>query len=368
MRKHWISFCLACFCCAVQAQDIEKKLFEAGFENVQVKQEKDTTKVYFEHREFRSPFHSMRYANLLLQEEQKELIFVPLHHSRPIGNYTADTFEFSALSKEDRRFFRDEISGYRFHFRIHPDLSARFGYYSSPFQVKFNVVLDSRIYLAPGLSVQTGISIPVENSLDAQDMKPRLAPSMLHYFIQPVNSHFVALSVGTFYYDTYGIDFQYRYAPLDGQWSFGLEAGYTGFYWLNADGFYSEDLEDLHLVTDVEFRPNFQNLSFKLSGGQFMFGDRGIRADMIKQFGTVDVGLHGGWSDLGTTAGFQIAFPLFPGKIYRNRHLEIRTTEEFRWEYNYNNEEPVTRSYRIGMPRISDVLRQYNSNLMKNLD
>lgn len=54
------------------------------------------------------------------------------------------------------------------------------------------------------------------------------------------------------------------------------------------------------------------------------------------------------FTELGTTVGFQFAFSLFPGKIYRGKNLELRTTEEFRWEYSYNNEEPVAEKYPIG--------------------
>src|SRR5690606_20077532 len=155
--------------------------------------------------------------------------------------------------------------GYRFSFRLHPDFSARFGYYSDPFQTKFNLILDTRLYLARGLSLNTGISFPVTNKLDAQDMSPRLAPSMLHYFTQPANGHFLAGSLGSFYSDRYGLDLQYRYAPLDSRWSFGLESGYTGYYWLNAGSFYAEELSDLYAVADVEYRLPFERLSLRLS-------------------------------------------------------------------------------------------------------
>ncbi|MCY2687783.1 YjbH domain-containing protein [Salinimicrobium sp. TH3] len=373
MRKNWNNlFLFLFFVAGIQAQEIQNKLYKAGFENIQVKEGEDSLKVFFEHREFRSPYHSMRYADLLLQEmEKKPLVWIPLYHNTPIGEYHANSYRFSSLSEEDRRFYRQYNSfqeAYRFHLRIHPDFSARFGYYSDPFQIKFNLILDSRIYLAPGLSLQTGIAIPIQNNLDAQDTKPRLAPSMLHYFAQPANSHFVALSLGSFYYDRYGIDLQYRYDDLSSPWSFGLESGLTGFYWMTSGSIYSEDVNNLHAIADVEYRLPFENLSVKLSAGKFLFEDLGGRVDLIRQFGTVDLGLHISATDAGVTGGFQFAFSLWPGTIIRTKKLEVRTSEEFRWEYSYNNEEPVARRYRLGIPRLDHVLRQYNAEFVKGLD
>ncbi|MDX1754304.1 MAG: YjbH domain-containing protein, partial [Salinimicrobium sediminis] len=336
------------------------------------KQENDSLKVFFEHREFRSPYHSMRYAELLLGEEvEQDLVWIPLYHNTPIGRFDAGSYRFTELSKEDRLFYRQHNSfqeDYRFHFRIHPDFSARFGYYSDPFQIKFNLILDSRIYLAPGLSLQTGVAFPVKNNLDAQDTKLRLAPSMLHYFAQPVNSHFVTLSLGSFYYDRYGFDLQYRYNNLSSPWSFGLETGLTGFYWMTSGSIYSEDVNTLHAIADVEYRLPIENLNLKLSAGKFLFEDVGARVDLIRQFGTVDLGLHISATDAGVTGGFQFAFSFWPGTIVRTKKLELRTTEEFRWEYSYNNEDPVARRYRLGIPRLDDLLRQYNEGFVQSLE
>ena len=227
------------------------------------------------------------------------------------------------------------------------------------------MILDTRIYLAPGLSLQSGISIPVQNNLDAQDMQPRLAPSMLHWFGQPLNSHFIAASIGSFYYDRYGFDLQYRHAPFNSRWSYGLESGLTGFYWMNAGSFYTEDMDNFHAVADVEYRLPFENLTAKLSGGQFLFEDLGARVDLIRQFAAAEIGLHVAATDAGVSGGFQFAFALWPGTIVRTKKLELRTTEEFRWEYSYNNEDPVARSYRIGVPRLDDVLRGYNGKFFR---
>lgn len=347
----------------LKAQELSGRLWDAGFEQVHVLEGLDTVTVFFEHRPFRSPYHSLVYAGLVA-DESRHVVWVPLYHNRPMGVYEGRELRYRPLESGEREAFNSRNSlagGYRFHFRIMPDFSARFGNFEQPFQTKTNIILDTRIYLLPGFSLHSGVLFPVENSLDAQETNIRVAPSHLHYFVELRPAHYLSLTGGLFHYDRYGLDLQYRYSRLDRRWSFGIESGYTGFYFLPPGSIYSESPDDLNLVVDVEYRLPFENLSVRLSGGQFLFRDRGVRGDLIKQFAAVEVGFHAGMTEAGTTAGFQLAFSLFPGKILRGKKVELRTTEEFRWEYTYNNEAAVARRYRLGTPRLADQLRQYNS-------
>lgn len=348
---------------SLRAQQLREDLWDAGFEQVHVLESSDTVTIFFEHRLFRSPYHSLTYAGLVA-DESRFVVWIPLYHNRPIGAYEGSSLAYRELKDEERAVFKARnnlAKGYRFHFRIMPDFSARFGNFDLPFQTKTNVILDSRIYLLPGLSLQSGVLFPLENSLDVQQMNIRVAPTHLHYFLELLPSHFLSLTGGLFHYDRYGIDLQYRYAPLGKRWSVGLESGYTGYYFLPPGSIYTEAPEDLNFVMDMEYRLPFENLSVRLSGGQFLFADRGVRGDLIKQFAALEVGFHAAFTQAGMTAGFQVAFPLFPGKILRSKKLELRTTEEFRWEYTYNNEALVARKYWLGTPRLADQLRQYNS-------
>jgi len=190
---------------------------------------------------------------------------------------------------------------------------------------------------------------------------------MLHYFNQPWDHNFISASVGSFYNNRYGVDLEFRHANLSKRWSYGVATGLTGFYWLNGLSLYNETLDDFYATADVEYRLPLENLSLKLTAGQFLYKDKGVRFDLIKQFAAAEIGLFASSTDIGTTTGFQFAFALFPGKIFRNRKVELRTTEEFRWEYTYNNVDPVAKNFRIGMPRLSDILRQYNQNFLNSL-
>ena len=374
MRNSWIKLLFFSFGLFAQAQDLTNTLSKAGFENVLLQTNKDSIDLFFELREFRNPYHSMRFAQLLLENDTTSVYnlhyYVPIFHNTPIGKYNAETLEYLPLTIADKKFYKatnNVFENYRFSVRIHPEVISRFGFYSDPFETKFNLNLDTRIYIARGLSVQTGITIPVSNNLDNQSLELRPAPSMLHYFNKAGTHDFISASLGSFYNNRYGVDLEYRHADLSKRWSYGIAGGVTGFYWFNALNIYSEPLDDVYLTADVEYRLPLENLSLKLTAGQFLYKDKGARLDLIKQFSAAEIGLFVAATDVGTTTGFQFAFALFPGKIVRTKKFEIRTTEEFRWEYTYNNSDPVARNFRIGMPRLSDVLRQYNQNFLNSL-
>jgi hypothetical protein len=79
----------------------------------------------------------------------------------------------------------------------------------------------------------------------------------------------------------------------------------------------------------------------------------------------LDFGLHISNTENGNAIGFQVAFPIFPGKIIRTRNFELRTTEEFRWEYSYFVANPVARYFRTGTPTLENVIRQYQNGFIQ---
>ncbi|WP_209331710.1 YjbH domain-containing protein [Lunatimonas salinarum] len=346
------------------------RLRSAGFEQVSTAIiAKDQQVFFWEHRNFRSPYHSLKWARNHL-EETDSVFFVPLYMNRPMGVYDANTFQYSPVSDEIANQYKNlnrPFAGYRWNFRISPDFSARFGDFETPFRSRTNVIVDTRVFILPGLSVQTGMLIPIQNNLGQFGAYVRLSPSHLNYFISPFRHHFLSLTAGTFFQDRYGVDVQYRYDDFNKRWNIGVEASLTGYYFIPGLSLYTESLNQLRILGDIEYRVMPWNVTTKLSIGRFLGNDDGIRFDIIKQYGLIDIGFFAAATRNGTSGGFQFAFPLFPGKLLRGKGWEIRTTEEFRWEYNYTYEAPIGRKFRLGMPRLADELRQYNSEFIQSL-
>jgi hypothetical protein len=362
-------FVIYCFSFSSEAQtQLSQALRAAGFEQVHVKDDEDTLKVFFEHRNFRNPHASMSFAIKILEDfTNKPIKLMPLFHNRTMGVYDGSNLDFQKLSRQDRDWFKkvNSMRDYRFSFRLMPDFTAAFGYYEQPFTNRTNLILDTRIYLFDGLSLHTGLLIPINNTLDTRSMNVSLGPSHLSYFYSKSSRHFILAHAGLFLSDRYGGELQYRYAPLDSKWSVGLSGSWTGIYFFDEKTMYKQPIRTWTGMIDMEWRLPITGMVAKATAGQFLFGDRGVRFDLLRQYGSADFGLHFSKTDFGTSVGFQIAFPLFPGKLIRTRDFELRTTEEFRWEYSYFKGNPVGRNFRTGMPRLDDVVRQYQSGFIQ---
>lgn len=368
MRNNLLLLAFFLLATTAQAQDKKAALQKAGFEQVQIWDSGDSSLIFFEHRNFRNPYHSFRWADRQVGDAAS-LAYVPLLFNRPMGVYQQKDYRYRLLDGGEKAYFKKvnrPFSGYRWSFRIQPDLAARFGNKERPFEIRTHLILDTRVFLLPGLSVQTGLLIPIQNNLDNRGMHLRMAPSHLHYFWNDRMPHFLGIAVGTFYNDRYGIDLQYRYDKLDRPWSWGLELARTGFYLLPPWQIYSEGINDMMALADVQYRWGAQDLTFKVTGGQFLYQDRGVRGDLIRQYGGVDLGLFAAVTRAGIAAGFNFTFPLFPGKLVRGENWELRTTEAFQWEYSYTNAGPIGQRFRMGMPRLDRTLRQYKASFLQN--
>jgi hypothetical protein len=355
---------------ALSAQQTPKeKAWKNGFERLYFEDGGDTVRISFEHRIFRQLGHSMDLLSLVLEEEigGRPVLFYPRYHSVLLGEYEGEK-GWSAISEDLTSRIQSQtnlVDDYRVQLTLVPEFAARFGYYEQPVQEMTNLILSTQVFLLPGLSVQSGILFPISNTLNFHEKNIRLAPSNLRFFKVLNRQDFFSLSSGLFYSNRYGVIAEYRHMNLNKDFSFGTEISYTGYYYLPRKGIFRTGLDQWVALADVEYRLPFEPLiSLKLTGGQFLNRDLGLRMDLISQYGAVDVGFFAAQTQAGFNGGFQVAFPLWPGKLVRTKKIELRTTEEFRWEYGYNNEEVVGRNFRLGFPKLADWTRQYHKKVV----
>ncbi|PSL03976.1 YjbH domain-containing protein [Cecembia rubra] len=349
---------------------IQNALSSHGFEKVLIEEEAELIWVFFEHRNFRNPAESMAFASKIIRAHtDKFLVFIPVFHNRPMGKYFGKEFLFKEIDKSDRQlFFQGTATPYRFNLRLMPDITAQFGFLENPLATRTNLIVDTRIYLARGLALHTGMTVPLVNSLDKRDVRPHLSPTHFSYFLSFNSRHFFLLQAGTFFSDRYGGDFQYRYSPLSSAFSMGVSTSLTGYYLQSWNALRIGGIKLPTWNFDISYAIGRLGLDIQLRVGQFLYGDKGGRLDLIRQYGNVDFGLHYSYTTLDQGIGAQVAFPLFPGKLFRSKHVELRATEEFRWEYQYRPNYPkAAKDFRTGTPRLDNVLRQYRSAFIQGI-
>lgn len=332
----------------------------------------DTTagRAYYEQRLDRNPLVGiLQMRKALPPRPDRE--YLPLMQGIPVGGYRiqGSEIEFRPLPRTERRDYhqRHPITPltYRFDFRIHPEFIANFGNFRNPVESRTSVYVQSQVYLWRGMVFNYGVLFPIQNDLDGRPNIVRPGPLYLNQFLAFEGHHFLSLSAGSFYSDRYGLNAQYQHMNLAGRWSYGLEAGLTGFYYYPRGGIYYESLRELLLLANAAYRFPAQDLTVNVSGGQYLAKDRGVRVDLVRQFTRVEIGLYAMKTGNGATLGFNLAVPIPPGKIAQGEHLRLRTSEEFRWEYTYTRGYNIGERYRLGY-QLDERLRQYHRSYLGN--
>jgi hypothetical protein len=349
----------------VQAQQKSDKYspekLRLSFENIQVQ---DST-VFYEQRLYRNPFIGLYEIQKV---EGKGQSYAPLFNGFPIGKYRVDeNVIYTTLTDVERKSYLKK-NGFLLHkkykadFWIQPYFAAIFGNFDKPVESNTSVALQTQLYILPGLTLQTGILFPIVNDLDGRPKNIRLAPTFLNQFYNK-GHHFLSASAGFFQNDQYGLNVQYRRADLSKPWSFGLEAGLTGFYYYPKGGIYYEDPDQLLLLADVSYRFKGPDITLKLTGGQFLWADKGARVEFVRQFTNIELGVYATKTQNGSTLGFNFAVPIPPGKIAQGKNARLRTTDEFRWEYTYSRGYRIGERYRVGY-QLDQKLRQFHQDYL----
>ena len=337
----------------------------AEFENVSL----DTAarRVYYEQRLYRNPLIGLLEMRQDLRDSSA-YTYVPLIQGIPVGKYRfGQALDFAPLSAQERQQYHAQhrigLLTYLFDFRIQPEFVAIFGNFNQPVQSRTSLMLQSQLYLWRGMVLNFGVLFPVVNHLDGRPNIIRPAPFYLNQFLAFEGHHFLSASAGFFQNDRYGLNVQYQRMNLNSRWTYGLEAGLTGTYYYYRWGMYYDDPKELLVQANVAYRILKPDLTLRLSGGQYLAQDRGVRFDLIRQFNQVELGLYATNTRNGSTLGFHFAVPIPPGKIVQRQNVRLRTSEEFRWEYTYTRGYNIGERYRVGY-QLDQRLRQYHQNYL----
>lgn len=345
--------------------NLTRKRLIKNYDNITI----DTTlkRVYYEQRLDRNPFLALAELRAAINDSTIT-DYIPLHQGVMIARYklgkTLETTEPYTLHERHayHRQFPFQRKRYKFDFWIQPVFAANFGNFDRPVESNTSVMIQSLFYVRHGMTLNYGILFPITNQLDGRPKMIRPAPIFLNQFFA-FGHNFFSASAGFFHNDHYGLNMQYQHANLSSPWTYGLEASVTGKYIYYSDGLHYTSMNELMFLGNIAYRFANPDLSIKLSGGQYLFNDRGARVDFVRQFTNVEVGLFATKTGNGSTIGFNFAIPIWPGKILQGDRVRLRTTDEFRWEYNYTRGYRIGERYRVGY-QLDQKLRQYHRNYL----
>ena len=254
---------------------------------------------------------------------------------------------------------------YKFDFWLQPDFQLKFGNFEKPVESKGGISIYHQIPILRGLSLFAGLHIPVTNDFDEQPLTIRPAPTYFNYFKSFLKYNFLNIAGGYFLGDRYGYKIQYIKSPLDQAWSWGVENSLTGYLYFYPKSLKYTPLDNLVLLGHLAYRLKKEDITFKLTGGQFLHQDKGARLDLIRQFSKAEVSLFSLFSQNGSTIGIELAFRIPPGKLIQSRNFRLRTGNEYPFQYIYSSGFSIAENFRL-LTDMDRMLRQFNSNYWIN--
>jgi hypothetical protein len=342
-----------------------------GFANVAAVVDGPRVVVTFENTRYRDERRALREAaGLLLPElgEGPELVLVPTNRAVPLAavRYAGDhaapagvSLDVSTLPPTLLAAPRASSSFGRIDVVVHPWFEAVFGNFDNPVASRTGVAPELRVALRPGLALTMQALLTLQDDLPTGESRVRPAVVALNQTVRLPREVFVSATAGTFIPDRYGLDVEARAYLRNGRWSVGAQTGLTGATSFASGGWSFAPMQDPTALADVAWRSARYDLLLRATAGVFLDDERGVRLDVVRQFGELEVGWFAVGSPEGGNGGMALRIPLLPARHAAPGPVRIRAADAFRWQYRYQGFVPSGRRYQTGNS-LEDFHRRLN--------
>lgn len=348
------------------AERATRALADAGFANVAAVEDGGRVVVTFENARYRDERRGLREAARLVAPEVeagRTLVLVPTSRGVPLiaARYdgapepgrealrpTEVTMDVSGLPAALASAPRASASYGRADVVVHPWFEARFGNFDDPVETRTGVAPELRVALRPGLALSAQALVVLDDELGTGESRVRPALVTLNQTVRLPRNVFVSATAGAFTPDRYGADLEGRVYSRDGRWSAGAELGLTGATSFAREGWRFSPVRDPTALAELAWRSARYDLTLRATGGAFLAGRRGVRLDVVRQFGELEVGWFGFTGEEGSNAGFTLRVPLPFSRHAMPGPVRLRAADAFPWQYRYVGLETSGRRYRTG--------------------
>jgi len=340
---------------------IKLELIKEGFKNVAILLDDEQAIITYENMHYRYELRAVKKVIRLvipLLQEKESILLIPQNRKIPLVLITVPvkkyldfyderisnndfvkvidiSFKVDPTWKKIRKKPRENNSSYTFDFIVHPQLKAQFGNYDDPVESQLNLVPELGTSLWPGMRLSAQLIIPVHNELNEKDNYFRPGILTLNQTFRLPKNTFLSTSAGYFTHNRYGADLELKKYHSNGLWSIGAKIGFTGTASYSKGVWFYTPLNDYTTLLNAEYRLPQYDLSFKITVGQYLFRDKGLRFDMMREFGEVKIGFFALKTEQGRNGGFKFSVPLFPKKYPSKKWIRIHPAKDFAWEYRY---------------------------------
>lgn len=357
------------------AEDATRTMVAGHFANVAAFVDGPRLYVLYENARYRDDRCALREAaGLLLPKlkDQQELVLVPTDRAIPLitARLTASTDAAAPGLQRDERGTdrqtpdvsidvtdlpgplletpRASASFGRIEVLLHPWFEAAFGDVNNPVASRTGVAPEVRVPLRPGLSLSAQALITIQDDLPTGESRVRPALITLNQTVRLPRNVFVSATAGTFNPDRYGADVEARVWSANGRRWAGAEVALTGATWYADHGWYRTPMRDRTALVEAGWRIAPYDVVMRATAGVFLEAERGVRVDLLRQFGELEIGWFLLASEDGANGGFTLRIPLLPARYGAPAPVRLRAADAYRWQYSYRGSVPSGRRFHTG--------------------
>lgn len=350
---------------------VTRALTSRGFANVAAVVEGERVFVTFENTRYRDLRRGLREVAAQLLPAigaGGELVLVPSVDGVPLGTATyAAGARPAAPAEEDSAALHPltslSLSGLpsallaspqasssygRLDVVVHPWFEASFGDFDEPVRSRTGVAPEVRVALRRGLRLSAQVLFTLQDDLPTGESRVRPGLLTLSQTVRLPRNVFLHATAGAFTPNRYGADVQARAWSPSGRWFAGAELAQTGLASYARDNWQLSRTADRTALVEAGWRDLRHGLTVQATAGAFLGDQQGIRLDVVRQFGEVDLGWFVVASVEGKNGGAMLRIPLGVPKHPAPRALRLRAADAFRWEYRYYGFVPGGRRFRTG--------------------
>lgn len=228
---------------------------------------------------------------------------------------------------------RENRSAGKIDWVLYPQLSLNNAWFDKLYGTIINIAPALEVGLWKGASFTGQVIFPVWNNMKGQMDYIRPGMLVLRQEIRLPYNGFVTLSGGNFNANRMGVDVSLLYRLDNDRWAFGLNGGLTGSSTFYGGKWQMSRWKKVSGSVGVRYNEPYYNLSFDLKALRCIYGDYGVRADCVRHFGEVSVGLYAMYTGSEANGGFYFAVPLSRKKKSKRSFMRVRLPEYFDLQY-----------------------------------
>ncbi|NDV66979.1 YjbH domain-containing protein [Bacteroides sp. 224] len=359
MKRVFILIILVCGLNATYAQ-LAEKLHQLGFENIQVTENNRTYTVAFEDNVYRGTYRGIGKAIQAGMEgiQTGALEMVVLHNQIPqlcitLTEATITAYKQKEIGLSDvyrqmgittatdeatnklKQTTKINSSKWKTDIVFYPDVTLE--NFSFDKLYHYAVDLSPALQTSPwkGAMITAQVVFPILTNMNGEHTRIRPGVIALSQEIRFKKNWQGRVVAGNFTENRIGVQTELTYRTPNGRFEIGGLIGSTGYSEVNSkDGWYIGTNQRINaMLKGMLYMPQF-NMEIKGEAGRYLYGDYGLRGDLVRHFGEYAVGVYGMFVEGEVNGGFHFSIPLAGKSWKRNRMIRVKPADYFAAEYS----------------------------------